>query len=291
MKKIIISSLGFLLLIVLANSCRKNDISGDSKVLISGSYITLDSSINQNLDFSNASATVSIKVGTTKGSPVASVNIYVATGAAEDATKWKLIKNIPYSDGVVLSVSTAELTAALAPNPIVPGTQYVLQDEVVTKDGRKFSVANTPDNYNSFPGYKMALTWNATAVCAFNQAASAGAYKVTYDGDWVDYHTGDPITVLAGPGPNQINALIYPSTVLGGGTQQKNTIIDVNPATGAATVAKQQTGYYGSATPGNLVTVSGSGFVFSCTGVVNITFTVNVGGTDYAGQRFRMQHQ
>jgi hypothetical protein len=273
-------------------SCRKKDISGDYNKLILGSYITLDSTINANLDVANAASAVSIKVAKTVGVPVASVNVYAATGSGpEDTTKWVLIKNVPYSDGVVLSVSTAELSAAFGSTPLAPGNLYVLQNQVVTKDGRKFSVANTPDTYNTFPKYNMALTWYATAVCAFVQSESAGPYKVVNDKSWVDYHTGDAITVLAGPGPNQINALIYPSTILGGGTQQVNTIIDVDPATGAATVAKQQTGYYGSASPGNLVTVSGSGFVFSCTGLISLTFTVNVGGTDYTNIPFSMQHQ
>lgn len=271
-------------------SCKKQVISGDHKDLIEGSYLTLSKTINTNLDFSNPAATVSIAVGS-YGLKVRSVNIYAATGGATDTTTWKLIKNVPFTDSATLVVTTAELAAALAPDSISPGTQYVLQNQIVTSDGRRFSAANTPTNYTSFPAYNMAFSWNATAVCAFNQSASAGAYKVTYDGDWVDYHTGDPITVLGGPGANEINFLMYPSTVIGGGTNQVNTVVDVDPATGAATVNSQKTGYYGSAVPANLVTVSGSGFVFSCTGVVSLHMTVNVGGTDYGGITFSMQHQ
>jgi hypothetical protein len=290
MRKIIITSLGIFLAYILMYSCRKSDIKGDSSNLVLGSYVTLDSVVNANLDVANAASAVSIKVDKAVGEPVASINIYAATASGvEDVTGWKLIKNVPYSDGVVLSVTTAELQAAFGATPLAPGNIYTLQNEVVTKSGRKFSVANTPDTYNSFPAYNMALSWKATAVCAFVQSESAGTYKVVTD-KWVDYNPGDIITVSAGPGPNQLNALIYPSVIIGGGTGQVNTIIDVNPATGVATVAKQQTGYYGSASPGNLVTVSGTGFVFSCTGLISLTFTVNVGGTDYKNQTFSMQH-
>jgi hypothetical protein len=293
MKKLIITFLSIGLLSVLFPSClKKSEISGDMSALVLGSYVTLDSTINSNLDFSNASSAVSIKIKGKVGSPVASINIYVATGSDPlDTSGWKLIKNVAYSDGVILSVSTTELTNALAPNPIAPGTQYVLQNQVVTKDGRKFSVANTPSTYNSFPAYNMALTWFATAVCVFNQTDAAGTYKVTYDDDWKDYHDGDLITVSPGPGPNEINALIYPSIVLGGGTGQVNTIIDVDPATDVATVKSQFTGYYGPSDPANKVTVSGSGVVFSCTGYISILFNVNIGGSNYGGIHFRMQHQ
>src|SRR5690242_14106462 len=101
MKKIIISPILVAVICLLGASCMKKDINGDSKNLISGSYITLDSVISENLDFSNPTAAVSIKVGS-KGSPVASVDIYVAKNAddSRDTTQWVKIKNVPYSDGV-----------------------------------------------------------------------------------------------------------------------------------------------------------------------------------------------
>lgn len=282
MKKITLIFLGIGIVLLGAYSCKKSNINGDSKTLILGSYITLDSVINEKLDFSNQSATVSIKIGS-KGSPVASVNIFVATGSNPlDTTAWVLIKNVPYSEGVVLSVSTAELAAALAPAAIAPGTNYALQNQVVTKDGRTFSVSNTPSTYNSFPAYNMALSWNATAVCAFDQAASAGAYSVVTDA-WADYNPGDPITVLAGPGPNQINFLAYPSSAYGG-YQQVNMVVDVDPSSGAATIASQQTGFYGAGGPSAVL--SGSGFVFSCTGVIDLHIDIIYGGSDYGPQHF-----
>jgi len=278
------------LLMGILYSCKKGQISGDSANLIEGSYLTLTKNINGNLDFSNPAATVSIQVGS-KGLPIQSVNIYAATGSLLDKSKWKLIKNVPYTEGMNLVVTTAELAAALAPSVIAPGSQYFLQNEVVLADGRKFSVANTPSNFSSLPAYKFALTWTATAVCAFNQAASAGKYKVAYDGDWVDYNTGDTLSVFAGPGPNQVNLLLYPSVVIGGGTQQVNTVIDVDPATGAATIKSQITGYYGAPVPANQVTLSGTGFVFSCTGLITLKVDVIVGATDYGAQKFVIQHQ
>src|ERR1700722_4402970 len=123
MKKIIIVTLSVVSAFILINSCKKGYINGDANVLVLGSYITLDSVINENLNFSDPSAVVAIKVGS-KGSPVASVNVFVATGSNSlDTTGWVLIKNVPYTNGVVLSVTTAELSTALAANglSIAPG--------------------------------------------------------------------------------------------------------------------------------------------------------------------------
>lgn len=287
MKKITLLLLGLACAFFVINSCKKSDVNGfgNAKGLILGSYIQLDSIINTSLNFSDPTATVSMKVGAVKGSPVASINIYVATGAnSSDPTGWKLIKNVPYSDGVVLTVSTAELATALAPATITPGNQYVLQNEVVTNDGRKFSLANTPSSYNSFPAYNMGLSWYATAVCAFVASDAAGTYKVLTD-TWVDYSVGSLVPVSAGPGLNEVSFIMYPGAQAGG-IQQVPTIVDVDPVTDVATISPQFTGYYGSATPGNKVTVSGSGLVFSCAGYITLNVTVNVGGTDYAGYQF-----
>lgn len=286
MKKFAITSLGIGLMCLLFQTCTKKPVSGDFSSLVEGSYITLDSTINSSLDFSNPAATVSIKVGS-KGSTVASVNIFLATGSAEDTSTWVLIKNVPFSDGVVLSVSTQDIANALSPNTITPGNQYILQNQVVTTDGRKFSVSNTPSTYNSFPAYNMALSWHATAVCAFVAAAAAGTYKVVTD-TWVDYSLGSLVPVSAGPGANEVNFIMYPGSQAGG-IDQVAVIVDVDPVTDIATIKSQATGYYGAATPPNLVTLTGTGYVFSCTGFMTFNMTINVGGTPYAGYVFQIQ--
>ncbi len=292
MKKIILSFLGFGLLLLGVNSCKKSFINGDSKILVEGSYITLDSIISESLDFSNQAATVSIQIGS-KGSPVASVNIFVATGSNSlDTTAWVLIKNVPYSNGVILSVSTAELAAAIAPAAITPGNSYVLQNQVITKDGREFSVANTPSTYNSFPAYNMALTWGATAVCAFSQSTSVGNYSVVSDAFWGDFSPGATVVVSAGANPNQLSLLAYPNPAAGGINRQP-IIINVDPVTDIATVAEQVFGSYTGSPYGNysLQTVGSSNFVFSCTGVIQLTFDFTVAAGDFGNGSLILQHQ
>jgi hypothetical protein len=286
MKKLIITLSSIALVLFGVYSCKKDNISGDKNNLIGGSILTLTKKINGNLDFSKPTATVSIQVGS-KGAAVTSVNVYLATGSdALDKTKWKLIKNLPFTDGMTLSASTAEIAAALAPASITPGNQYVLQNEVVTADGRKFNAVNTPSNFTSFAVYNIIFSWNATAVCAFDQAASIGTYKVVYDGDWVDFATGDLITISAGPDASSIQFLAYPS-LAAGGVGRLPWIVKVDAATGAATMTTQAAGSYGSVP----AKVAATGFVFSCTGFINLLVDVTYGTDLYSGNKFKLQKQ
>ncbi|HLZ86940.1 MAG TPA: hypothetical protein VKQ52_06870 [Puia sp.] len=292
MKKYIKASLCVGIICLLIHACSKKNISGDSSNLVLGSYITLDSTINNILDVGNSSSTVSIMVGKYVGNPVTTINIFVATGSnKEDTTGWKFIKSVAYSNGAVLSVSTAELAKALGANP-APGNKYTLQNQVVTSDGRKFSTFNTPDTYNSFPAYNMALTWYATAVCAFT-GNMAGNYNLTKD-VWNDYGASPsnpvliPGAVKDGPGANQISIYVYPGAQAGG-VETGQMIVSVNPVTGAATIVKSDIGNYGS--PSSETIVTGSGFVFDCVGVIDLNITFTYGGTPYANQEMILQKQ
>lgn len=276
MRKNIFAFLGIASIVLLGiYSCKKNNINGDSKDLIPSTILTLTKNINGNLDFSNPAATVSIQVGSKGGgAPIESVNLYLATGDALDKTKWKLIKNVPFTDGVTLSITTAQISAALAPDVIEAGNQYTIQNEAVLKDGRKVSALNTPTNFSSFPAYNIIYSWKATAICPFIQADAVGTYAVVYDGDWVDFNTGDLITVTAGPDANSLQFLAYPSPAAGG-SNRTPWILKIDQPTGNTTVADQFVGNYGSV----VARVSATGFVFSCTGFITLSTTVNYGGS------------
>ena len=288
MKRFIISAVGISCLFVLIHGCAKKTISGDPANLKLGAYVQLDSTVNNILDVGNSNSTVSIVIGKSVGSPVASINVYVATGTnSEDTTGWKFIKSVAYSNGLVLSVSTAELAKALGTAP-APGNKYILQNQVVTTDGRRFGTNNTPDTYNSFPAYNMALTWQATAVCAFT-GNMAGDYYLVIDA-WNDYGASPTNPVLVpgaikdGPGADQISIYVYPGP--SAGTETGPMIVNVNPVTGAATIVKSDVGNYG---PGQEAIVTGSGFVFDCAGVVDLNINWNVGGGGYGIYEMKLQ--
>ena len=276
--------IGFGVVLLALQSCKKSYTNGypDGKGLVLGSYIYYDSIINENLDFSNAAATVSMTVSS-KGDPVATVKIFVATGSSSlDSSGWVLIKSVPYSDGVLLSVSTDELNTALGTvgSSVQAGNVYVLQNVVITTDGRTYSATNTPSNFLSLPGYKMALTWGATAVCAFVQADAVGTYSVVSDDYWGDYSPGDAVTVTAGSNANELLLYAYPNPA-SHGINRVPIVIEVDPVSDIATVAKQVVGDYSNWPYGNLSVRSDASpnFVFSCTGSIQLTveFTVAAG--------------
>jgi hypothetical protein len=296
MRKITLLIIGFGTVLLALQSCKKSYTNGypGGKGLILGSYIYYDSIINENLDFSSPTATVSMTVSS-KGDPVATVKIFVATGSnSADSSGWVLIKSVPYSDKVLLSVSTDELNTALGSvgSSVQAGTVYVLQNVVVTTDGRTFSATNTPSNYLSLAGYKMALTWGATAVCAFVQADAVGTYNVVSDPYWGDFAPGDAVTVAAGSNPNELLLYAYPNPAAHG-INRVPIVIEVDPVSDIATVAKQVVGAYSNWPYGNL-SVRGDAspnFVFSCTGSIQLTFEFTVDAGTFGDGTLTLQKQ
>lgn len=277
MKKLIIILIGIALIGAGLSSCKKDNINGDSKTLIEGSYLTLLDAGNAELDYSNLSASeVSIKVGE-YGSPVESVNIYTVLGSNLDPASWKLIKNVPFTEGVELKVTGEEIATALGIAITDINTDVSLYPEAVTKDGRKFSIANTPTNFQSFPAYNIAFIWTAKLinyVCPFDRAYFNGNFAVQSDG-WNDFAAGALIPVQPGPGTNQITVTLYPAP--GVGTNRTPIVLDVDPDTDLVTVAKQQYGDYG----GDFFTAEGTGFVSACSGLISLTLTHKTGADSY----------
>ncbi len=268
MRKYSIAFLSLLLLTVF--SCKKKDLRTDFDSLNQGSYLTLTKVNNTNIDYSALStSTVSIQVGS-KGAPVDKVNIYVTTDPTLDKTKWKLVKAIPFSEGVNLDVKATEIATALGipPSQLNPGNQYTLYNEIVTKDGRTFSSINTDADFEGQAGYNMALHWTATVICPYNASVfSSGTFVIVTD-EWGDYNPGDVVGVTTGPGANQLTLTVYPKP--GVGTNQKPFIVSVNPTNGVATVANTVYGDYPGFPNLSLKTTGSSNYVFACIGTIKL---------------------
>ncbi|MBS1609774.1 MAG: hypothetical protein JSS70_13640 [Bacteroidetes bacterium] len=124
----------------------------------------------------------------------------------------------------------------------------------------------------------MALNWDATAVCAYTGSA-AGTYKVIQD-DWQDRTPGDLVTVTDA-GNNQIDlSAVWPNPAYG--TSINPLLVDIDPETGAATVPNVEFGDYGTYIASSL---SGSGFVFSCTGTITLTIEIDASGYGNQGAK------
>lgn len=282
MQKLLSYILAFVM--VLTIGCKKETVVSDYKSLGIGSYVTLVKAGNARIDYANlANSKVSLTVKE-YGSPIDKIKVYVTKGTADlNRANWKFVKEFAYSGETLLEVTAIQIATALGipPSGLEPGGSYTLYNQIITKDGRTFDAANTFPTFASVSNYNMALTWTAVVVCPF-VAPIAGSYKVIKD-DWVDWSPGDIVQVTDGPGANQVNlGAVWPNPAYGSVTSTP-LVVNVDPATGAATIPSGiNWGDYGSfiASTGT----GSSGYVFSCTGRITLKIRVIAGG--YGDQGF-----
>ena len=268
MKKILIILYIGIAGVVIFSSCKKSSSYNpllDVNNLAVGSYISFaeKTSVTYNItDLANAE--VSVKVNQV-GSEVDKIDMFVVEGADSDPASWKLIKTVQFSgDGTVLSATANEVAAALGLtlDDFAPGTSFTIYDRIHTKDGRQFDISNINPDVESNSNYSMAFRWATYVSCPF-VGPVGGTYKVIEDG-WADWSPGDLVTVEDGPGDNQINLQhVYPNPDYG--DLLNPIIVDIDPATGIATVPEVEYGDYGV-----LISCVGGGFVFSCAGIIDL---------------------
>lgn len=270
-------------------SCKKDsEINGDKGSLTEATYLTLAGTVNTQINYAaRLTSSVGIRVGSVGGPAVDKVVVYVVKGASLDKTKWKKVKEIPFSEGVTLDVKATEIATALgvSVDDLAPGTSYTLYNEAVSKDGKTYSLANITTDFESQAPYNMAMRWQIVVVCPF-VAPVAGNYKVVQD-DWQDWNPGDIVQVTDGPGANQVNlGKVWPNPAFGAPINP--IIVNVNPATGAATVPNVAFGDYGVVCS----TTAGTGFVFACTGRIDLTIRIDAAGFgDQGNKRLILQKQ
>ncbi len=268
-------------------SCEKVKQIGDFNNLGIGSYLTKVRVVNDQLNFSDLNNTSVSIVVAEKGSPVEKVTIYVTEGASKvkDRTKWKKVKEVPYSGETTLTTKATEMATALGipVTGLKPGQTYMLYNQITTKDGKVFDIANTGGDFEAISNYNMALTFPAIIVCPFVAAGFPGQFIVEEDG-WGDYVPGEEITVTAATA-NSISMIVYPSDFYGAQNRKAFTV-DIVPATGSASVKTQVYGDYAQfGLLGMTVTSSGtSNWVFSCSGSISLLLTQSQGQGTY---RFR----
>jgi len=276
--------------LIAVNACKKKggDINplSDRSHLGLGTYITLDKNINLNLDYSQvATSTVGIEVSQyPNGQEVDRIEVFATENASYDTAEWHLVKSVPYTGAATqLTVSGTELASALgvAPTDLQPGAAYTFYTRTFTKEGYSFDVNTTGDNGGgglvTGPYYNAAFSFTAYIVCPFT-GSMAGTYKVIRD-DWQDWVPDDLVQVTDGPGANQINlSQVWPNVAYG--TVVNPLIVDIDPASGTATVPEVVFGHYSAdytavgAGDGGV-----AGYVFSCTGY--ITLNINISGDPY----------
>ncbi len=185
--------------------------------------------------------------------------------------------------GLTSFPATVEITGVQLTNlfgaAIVLGDNFEIGADITTAAGKKFEAF--PITGNSYasgvsaqPGARPTLVY--IAACTFSKTSFNGNYTVTED-SWQDFAVGEKVEVKPGVGENQIAVTAYPSPAYG--KNRRPMIINVDPASFAATVPEQVIGDYDGAQPGS--TVRGTGTVNPCGDNLTFVLKIKVNGVDY----------
>lgn len=310
MKKIRYLLVAMVAATILIGSCKKPASEGNPLNAVSnlalGAYLVQDSVLNLNLNFAAlATSTVGITVDQfPDGQAVKTIDLYVSAKATYDPTQWKHIKTISYAGSKTAVTCTGQdLATALGVSlsSFSPGSSYNFYTRVTTASGQTFDVSNTGNDagtgFITGSTYKAAFSFVAYITCPF-MGPVGGSYRVVRD-DWVDWNPGDVVQVTDA-GTNSISlAQVYPGAP-DGGVSSGNLVVNIDPATGTASVPKQVVGTYGGSTQYSVVGSGGAdngalgiacGYVFSCTGYIIVTLDwAAVGGSDYGPNTLILQY-
>lgn len=275
MRKTIIKLFFLSTFVMLVYACTKQKNVADFSNLGSGAYVTLVKKGNLILDYGNLATTSADITVKQLGADIDKIKIYASEGLATfDKTKWKAIKEVAYVGEMQLKVTAVELAAGLgiATTALKTGSPYTFYNELILKDGRVYSSANTNSAYQGISNYNMAMSWQAVVVCPY-VPPMGGIYKVVQD-DWADWEVGNLVTLSDVAGNKLDLSAVWPNPMFG--SIVTPLVISLDPATGAATIPANVTfGNYGSY---NAKTLSGSsGYVFSCTGTVTLVIHIDAG--------------
>ena len=159
MKRISIYLGAWVMMALTLASCTKEFIPGEQDTRVVAAYIKELAAGNDILKKGAVATSVVTKTVGQVGVEISEVKVYAVAEESTTKSDWKLVKTVPFTEGMELSDTRAEIATALGVDP-ESLEEPVLYQEVVTKDGRSFDVAtNIPSNYESFPNYHMAMTW------------------------------------------------------------------------------------------------------------------------------------
>ena len=269
-------------------SCKKGEVVQDVKSLGTGTYLKLVTQGNTIIDYANLNTSTISQTVSKYGDAVKTVVTYVTKGNVTlDRTKWKKIKEYPYSDNLKMDIKATEIATALGipPTSLETGATYSIYNQAVTEDGRIFDISNINGGFAGNPNYSMAFTWSAVVVCPYNPTGFAGNFKVEVD-EWADYGVGEIVTVDATTA-NTLTMTVYPKP--GVGTNRQPIVVNINPTTGAATVASQVYGDYpGFDTNLKVKTVGVNNWVFTCVGTITLRLN-HTGAANWGDYTLRLK--
>jgi hypothetical protein len=160
----------------------------------------------------------------------------------------------------------------ITPSQLKPGDVIRAKFVATTPDGRTFSEENTVGTLPTTGSSGFTRALNVTVACVFDAAQFAtGKWIVDVD-DWGDIDKGKEISVVPGPGVNELTIDFYggpaENYAFVPGSHKPSVITISNLNTGGVTVPKQAYGIY----DGDPATYSieGTGNVSGCAGTIEL---------------------
>jgi hypothetical protein len=151
-------------------------------------------------------------------------------------------------------------------------------------DGRIVNAANSAPSITGGTNASFTTAFNVLVACAFNVDEAVGTYTITRDDAGVSAPGDDlQLEVIAGPGENQVTLV----DLFGYGSY--DVVVDVNPANGAATIAKQVAWDSDALGIGlGEASIAGGGFFLSCAGSLDVIVEHTVDAGSFGNYALRI---
>jgi hypothetical protein len=278
-------------------SCKKDasdQLSGDVKELGRGAYLTLDKANKVWVDpTKTATETVSFEVSG-YGDPIDSIVTYISLDGSTDKAQWRRVKSTVMGENqkatVTVQVAVVLSGLGIAPASYGAGDEITLFNEVVTKDKKRFSIANTAAEFESNSNYRQAARVVLIATGPVDFSKIEGDYEVIVD-QWVDYFPGDPIYVSANAAARTITIEDWPYVRTNFASSNRyDMTLTVDPNNGIATRAKQVAGSYSNGgTVYSVETIGNNNFVISEAGIITLIINITSPVADQGNYRLRLR--
>lgn len=192
-----------------------------------------------------------------------------------DTAALKSISSFPADLSITASEIAAALTDAGFPTAVGDfnaGEKIDVFGRITDKKGTVYDVEDIGNDLLTNPGMRSMMRFNFFFSCPFTPSDAAGTYVVVAD-EWEDYAAdGTEEVVVTSDATSVTVEGLYSNAYIGVvGHKTFPVKITVNVATGTATVAAQDA-YDTTWWPGTygVAKVDGTGFVFSCSGLITI---------------------
>lgn len=269
----------FLAIALVVFSC-KNDYVPPHESVKNGGFLRFDEILLPVIDFTAIETSEFTNTLVNPGGEVTSAQLFVSIQLVDsiyDTIALRTVNSFPNN----LVITAADVVdayvaegAAMTLDSISAGDRFNIITEVTHADGTVYTTEDFTGDLSN-PGMRQAMDYTIFFSCPFARDEAVGNYLITRDDFVTSLDYASLIEAVAGLGDNEVVFLdmfkhpeAYP------------VIVDTDPATGVATIAKQdawECANFGCAF--GTGRVEGGGFFFSCTGflTVNLEHTVDAG--------------